>query len=200
MGDLADSPPCPAPPAARTGRVPQPAPAASSSRRLSVWRLCCAGLLLAVVVSPAVAQAAARSVGTTAPTTTTASIDLSQYPTQYAANDGYVYTGRRAQVLHHLHDRFAARATTYAGHAECPTCSADLWTPGAWGGRDNTGMQSMNDLAKYIRAHASELGIKYVVWNQRISSGDKWRKMKDQGSLTANHKDHVHITFLKRFK
>ena len=131
---------------------------------------------------------------------TTASIDLAQYSKRYAANAGYVYTGRRAQVLHHLHERYATRVTTYATHAECATCSADLWTPGAWGGHDNTELQSLNDLAKDIRANASELGIKYVIWNNRSSSSGAWRKLKDQGSITANHQDHVHITFSRGFK
>jgi uncharacterized protein YraI len=268
MGDPADSPPCPAPPAARAGRVPYPTPAASSSRRLSGWRLGCAVLLLAVVCSPAAVQATARSVGATAMSTTaltlhagpgtadavprgspagarvsvtqgsvstdwyrvtyrgqggyvqgadlrhsapqgggrttgpatSATIDLSKYPKRYEANDGYMYRGRRAQVLHHLTDRYATRVTTYAGHAECATCSADLWTPGAVAGKNNTDLKSMNELADYIRAHVSELGIKYVVWNNRYSSGGAWEKLKTQGSLTAKHKDHVHITFVDSFK
>ncbi len=193
MWDPADSPRCLAPPPTRAGRVPLPALAASSLRRWSVWRIGVAVLLLAAVGSPA----AALSVGASA---TSSPIDLAQYPTRYAANAGYVYTGRRAQVLHHLTERYATRVTTYAGHAECATCSADLWTPGAWYGHDNTELQSMNDLAKYIRANASELGIKYVIWNKRSSRGGAWRKLKDQGSITANHQDHVHITFRRGFK
>jgi hypothetical protein len=193
MWKPADSPRCPAPPTARAGRVHPPALAASSLRRWSVWRIGVAVLLLAAVGSPA----AALSVGASA---TSSDIDLAQYPTRYAANAGYVYTGRRAQVLHHLTERYATRVTTYAEHAECPTCSADLWTPGAVGGHDNTALQSMHDLANYLRANASKLGIKYVIWNKRYSSGGEWRKLKDQGSITANHQDHVHITFRRGFK
>ncbi len=197
MWDPADSPRCPATPTARAGRVHPPALSAAPSRRRSLWRICVAVLLLAAVGSPAAPQAAALSFG---PTATTASIDLSQYPTRYAANAGYVYTGRRAQVLHHLTERYATRVTTYAAHAECPTCSADLWTPGAVGGHDNTELQSMKQLANYLRANVSELGIKYVIWNKRYSRGGEWRKLKDQGSITANHQDHVHITFRRGFK
>lgn len=126
-------------------------------------------------------------------------IDLSKYPTEYAANSGYVYTGRRAQVLHYVQAQFGTRVTTYASHSECPTCSADLWTPDARGGVDNTGLQSMNELAEYLRANVSALGIKYIIWNQRLSSGSTWQEMPDRGSITANHKDHVHITFLDTF-
>jgi hypothetical protein len=189
MCDPADSPRYAAPPTARVERVPHPAPAAAAAQRLSVWRLGVAVLLLAVLFSPAVAQAEHKD-----------NIDLAQYPPRYVANDGYVYTGRRAQVLHHLHARYATRATTYAGHTDCATCSADLWTPGAWYGHDNTELQSMQELAEYIRENDSALGIKYVIWNKRYSRGGKWRKTKTRGSLTAQHKDHVHITFEKRFK
>lgn len=119
--------------------------------------------------------------------------------TTYAAN-GYVYTGRRAQVLHHLQQRFGARITTYTSHTECPTCSADLWTPGARFGMDNTGLQSMHDMAEYIRANSASLGVRHIIWNQRRSSGGAWQQMDDRGSLTANHKDHVHITFLDTFR
>ena len=197
MSNPADSPRCLPTPSAGAGRVHHPALVAAPSHRRSVWRICVAVLLLAVVASPAAAHAAAFSVGASA---TSSPIDLAQYPTRYAANAGYVYTGRWAQVLHHLHERYATRVTTYAAHTECATCSADLWTPGAWYGHDNTALQSMHDLANYLRANASQLGIKYVIWNKRYSSGGAWRKLKDQGSITANHQDHVHITFRRGFK
>ena len=179
---------CLATPTDRAGRLHHPTPSAASSRRLSVWSLCCTVLLLSVVLIAPAAEAAHR-------------INLSKYSRRYEANNGYVYTGRRAQVLHHLREQFGARATTYPGHAECPTCSADLWTPGARGGVNNTGMRSMNNLAEYIRRHHSALGIRYVVWNQRISlRGGAWRRMENRGNLTANHKDHIHITFLDSFR
>lgn len=52
-------------------------------------------------------------------------------------------------------------------------------------------------LADYALAHQNELGVKYVIWQQRINSGDSrgWRHMRDRGSVTANHFDHVHISF-----
>ena len=52
-------------------------------------------------------------------------------------------------------------------------------------------------LATYARAHAAELGIDYIIWQQRIWStnrtGEGWRPMADRGSATQNHRDHVHI-------
>jgi hypothetical protein len=42
------------------------------------------------------------------------------------------------------------------------------------------------------------LNITYIIWYQRIWSTNSpgWRKMADRGSPTANHMDHVHISFL----
>ncbi len=39
------------------------------------------------------------------------------------------------------------------------------------------------------------LGISYVIWRQRIDTGSGFRTMEDRGSPTANHVDHVHISF-----
>jgi len=115
-------------------------------------------------------------------------------PTSYATS-GYTYTGRRAQTLHFLKSRFTASATTYSSHSEGALSSADLWTQGAANGKDNSGVGSMNQLADYIAAHFGELGVKYVIWKQRINTGGGWRGMENRGSITQNHFDHVHITF-----
>lgn len=53
-------------------------------------------------------------------------------------------------------------------------------------------------LAAWAQANASQLGIMYIIYRQRIwdirmaSSG--WVPMADRGSITANHFDHVHIS------
>lgn len=39
------------------------------------------------------------------------------------------------------------------------------------------------------------LMLKYVIWWQRINSGDGWRGMSSRGSFTADHKDHPHLSF-----
>lgn len=53
-------------------------------------------------------------------------------------------------------------------------------------------------LAKWVRAHASELGVSEVIYSQQIwtvqRSGEGWRGMSDRGSATANHYDHVHVS------
>lgn len=53
-------------------------------------------------------------------------------------------------------------------------------------------------LADHITTHATDLGVSYVIWRQRIWSPDRaaegWRPMADRGSPTQNHMDHVHLS------
>lgn len=82
----------------------------------------------------------------------------------------------------------------------------------SYGGWDNHGEHSSgkaldimtsdvtlgNQIAAYLQAHASELGIFDVIWRQHIwttqRAGDGWRSMPNRGSATANHMDHVHVS------
>lgn len=52
-------------------------------------------------------------------------------------------------------------------------------------------------LAQYVLDHWSLLSVSYVIWRQRINLGDGkgWTPMADRGSATANHYDHVHVSF-----
>ncbi|SMY10803.1 ligand-binding protein SH3 [Brevibacterium jeotgali] len=46
--------------------------------------------------------------------------------------------------------------------------------------------------------HASDLGVKYVIFEQKLYApytGWEGRPMEDRGSATANHLDHVHVSF-----
>lgn len=51
----------------------------------------------------------------------------------------------------------------------------------------------------FAETYAADLGVKYLIWNQAIwsveRSGEGWRPMADRGSASANHLDHVHISF-----
>jgi hypothetical protein len=53
-------------------------------------------------------------------------------------------------------------------------------------------------VAEFVRAHYSELGVSYIMYSQRIwsveRSSEGWRYVEDRGSTTANHYDHVHVT------
>ena len=54
------------------------------------------------------------------------------------------------------------------------------------------------EIARWLREHASELGVMEVIHAQKIwttqRSSEGWRSMSDRGSATANHYDHVHIS------
>jgi SH3 domain-containing protein len=54
------------------------------------------------------------------------------------------------------------------------------------------------ELARWVRANASRLGVSEVIFSQKIwtvqRSGEGWRPMSDRGSATANHYDHVHVS------
>ncbi|TNY38212.1 hypothetical protein [Thermomonospora catenispora] len=51
-------------------------------------------------------------------------------------------------------------------------------------------------VAQYAINNASRLGIKYIIWKQRIYDlrSPGWKLMSDRGSITQNHFDHVHIS------
>ena len=54
------------------------------------------------------------------------------------------------------------------------------------------------EVAAWSRVNAKELGINYVIWDQRIwniqRDSEGWRYMADRGGDSANHKNHLHIT------
>lgn len=58
-------------------------------------------------------------------------------------------------------------------------------------------------LAQYLIDHFNELGVSYIIWKQRYYSplpsiygpAGTWSYMPDRGSYTANHMDHVHVSF-----
>ncbi|MET7330167.1 hypothetical protein [Nonomuraea sp. NPDC005650] len=49
-------------------------------------------------------------------------------------------------------------------------------------------------IAEWALKNKAKLGVKYVIWKQRINMGSGWRGMSDRGSVTENHFDHVHIS------
>jgi LysM repeat protein len=53
-------------------------------------------------------------------------------------------------------------------------------------------------IAQYHVDHWDELGVEYIIWEQRIltSPGGAWKAMEDRGSVTANHFDHVHVNYV----
>lgn len=95
-----------------------------------------------------------------------------------------------AQVGNHLTQRFAVDsvggAANRSGGGDHPAGLAlDLMVDTTTG----------NNIASYVLAHRAEFGVKYVIWRQRINMGNGWSMMENRGSATANHYDHVHISF-----
>jgi phage-related protein len=50
-------------------------------------------------------------------------------------------------------------------------------------------------LANEVIANRAHYAATYAIWRQKINSGSGWRGMPDRGSPTANHMDHVHVSF-----
>ncbi|MFJ8916295.1 hypothetical protein [Amycolatopsis sp. NPDC102389] len=57
-----------------------------------------------------------------------------------------------------------------------------------------------NAIADYILANQKDFGVTYVIWRQRYNDGSGWDTMEDRGGATANHMDHVHVSFAKSAK
>ena len=51
-------------------------------------------------------------------------------------------------------------------------------------------------IANWAISNSQDLNVKYVIWKQKIwMPGRSWQGMENRGSVTANHFDHVHISF-----
>lgn len=52
------------------------------------------------------------------------------------------------------------------------------------------------ELGNRLAAYALQMpGVEYVIWQQRYNDGSGWVLMEDRGGVTANHYDHVHVSF-----
>ena len=62
-----------------------------------------------------------------------------------------------------------------------------------------------DQLAEYLTKHMDELGVYYIIWKQRFympqqniyGPANTWNLMSNRGGVTANHYDHVHVSFKK---
>ena len=62
-----------------------------------------------------------------------------------------------------------------------------------------------DQLAEYLTKHMDELGVYYIIWKQRFympqqniyGPANTWNMMPNRGGITANHYDHVHVSFKK---
>ncbi|WP_329084439.1 coiled-coil domain-containing protein [Streptosporangium sp. NBC_01469] len=51
-----------------------------------------------------------------------------------------------------------------------------------------------DEIAAWAIKNKAKLGVKYVIWRQRINHGSGWSFMSNRGGVTANHFDHPHIS------
>lgn len=83
------------------------------------------------------------------------------------------------------------------GHGHNTGMSVDFMVP--------VGSAKGDELAEYITKNMKELGVYYVIWKQRFymsqhnvyGPANTWNLMTDRGGVTANHYDHVHVSFIK---
>lgn len=60
-----------------------------------------------------------------------------------------------------------------------------------------------DEIADYLVKNFENLGLSYIIWEQefymdvrnKYGAANVWNPMEDRGSITANHYDHVHISF-----
>ncbi|NBE96433.1 hypothetical protein FE391_21980 [Nonomuraea sp. KC401] len=71
-------------------------------------------------------------------------------------------------------------------------CDFMMSTGGSMPSAANTALGDR--IAEWAIKNKSKLGVKYVIWKQRINHGSGWSTMSDRGSITENHYDHVHIS------
>lgn len=116
--------------------------------------------------------------------------------TKACASGSGVEKGLKANAIA-VHRAVCARfpqITSYGGYRSDPGSNhnsgraLDIMVSGSRG----------DEIARWLRSNASELGITELIWEQEIwttqRAGDGWRDMSDRGSATANHSDHVHVS------
>ena len=83
------------------------------------------------------------------------------------------------------------------GHGHGTGMSVDFMVP--------VGSAQGEQLAEYLTKNMNELGVYYIIWKQRFympqfnmyGPANTWNLMPDRGGVTANHYDHVHVSFVK---
>lgn len=92
-------------------------------------------------------------------------------------------------------DLGACTISTYEGHSPTANRALDLLASDVYGERPGDGNALGDAAAAYALEHMAEHGVMYVIWMQRYNDGSGWDAMEDRGSITANHYDHVHVSF-----
>lgn len=90
----------------------------------------------------------------------------------------------------------ACRASTYAGHQPQADLALDIPSGEGYGKLPTDGHAFGDKVAEFALASQAKHRIEYVIYRQRINFGEGWEAMEDRGSITQNHFDHVHVSFL----
>lgn len=145
-----------------------------------------------IIYSSAVRWVTAKYLSTTAPTTTPPPAPIDAVEEGLSASGIALYRAARAEF---------PQITTYYGYRNDPTSDhsrgngLDLMIPSY---TTTAGRDFGYKVAAWAQANAATLKITYIIWDQRIwsvqRSSEGWRPMADRGGVSANHKDHVHIS------
>lgn len=84
---------------------------------------------------------------------------------------------------------------TYNGHSPDRQHAVDIFVAAANYNSDPT---LGNQVVAYLIANIDRFGIDYIIWRQRIFNPEiapYWRTMTHTGDPTADHYDHVHVSF-----
>ncbi len=103
----------------------------------------------------------------------------------------------KAEVGKHFDLRYTVGCYRVDTSGEHPLGRACDFMMSSGGSMPSPGMKALGDsLAVWAIKNGSKLGVKYVIWQQRIYNlgSPGWRTMSDRGGITANHYDHVHIS------
>ncbi len=84
---------------------------------------------------------------------------------------------------------------TRAGHHPTADRAIDILVTEAFGEVATDNNELGDEVAAFALDHFPDYGVMYVIWRQRYNDGSGWDPMEDRGGVTANHYDHVHVSF-----
>jgi pyruvate/2-oxoglutarate dehydrogenase complex dihydrolipoamide acyltransferase (E2) component len=146
----------------------------------------------AAAPAPAPAPAPAVPAGAAAPAPAAAlpvSTDLSGKPTPTSTAYSAWAPHVRPVVAEVTQAHAVSTVLTRPGHSPTQQLAADFMT--------YTDSAKGDAVAQFVIDNAARFNVEYVIWKQRIFiiGGSGWSAMEDRGSITANHYDHVHVSF-----
>jgi len=127
-------------------------------------------------------------------------------PVSYVAPPAPVYSGTINPGTCQIGVVANAQAMCEAVYAKFPVNGIGGLRAGSWGDHPTGHAIDImvgaynpvgDSIAEWAVANAGQYGVKYIIWRQRTWFPDSgWGGiMADRGSLTANHYDHVHVSF-----